>query len=119
MNPLLAVNGLAVDLLISGGLRPALDDVSFDIGAGEAVGLVGESGSGKSMTARAVARLLRLARCYTARCRFDDRDVSLLKGPALRVYAMRDRDDLPGPACPHQPGAVDRRLHDRSTANKP
>jgi oligopeptide/dipeptide ABC transporter ATP-binding protein len=86
VNSLLAVDGLAVDLPISGGQRPVLHDVSFDIGAGEAVGLVGESGSGKSMTARAVARLLPPGAVQHGSIRFDDRDVSLLKGPALRTY---------------------------------
>jgi len=36
----------------------AVDDVSFEIGAGEAVGLVGESGCGKSTTGRLITRLI-------------------------------------------------------------
>ena len=36
----------------------AVEDVSFDIGAGEAVGLVGESGCGKSTTGRLITRLI-------------------------------------------------------------
>jgi len=36
----------------------AVDDVSFDIGEGETLGLVGESGCGKSTTGKAVLRLV-------------------------------------------------------------
>lgn len=52
---LLEVDGLAIDFAQP---RPAVNGISFRVGAGEVVALVGESGSGKSLTARAVLGLL-------------------------------------------------------------
>src|SRR3954462_11723873 len=46
----LSISGLSVNSLVR--------DVSFEIGAGERVGLIGESGSGKSLTALAIMGLL-------------------------------------------------------------
>lgn len=46
------------DLTVTSGGRPLVQGVSFDLDAGERVGLIGESGSGKSLTALAVIGLL-------------------------------------------------------------
>jgi oligopeptide transport system ATP-binding protein len=47
------------DLCVEFGARAVLRDVTFDLYAGETLGLVGESGSGKSTLARAILRLIR------------------------------------------------------------
>jgi peptide/nickel transport system ATP-binding protein len=54
-NPILAVRSLSV---VFNHRQTVVDDISFDIHAGETFALVGESGSGKSMTALSVLRLL-------------------------------------------------------------
>jgi len=46
------------DLCIRFGEREVVHNISFEMAAGEALGLVGESGSGKSATSLAVLRLL-------------------------------------------------------------
>jgi oligopeptide/dipeptide ABC transporter ATP-binding protein len=56
--PVLSVAGLSVAYPAANGWLRALDAVSFEVGAGRALGVVGESGSGKSTIALAVLGLL-------------------------------------------------------------
>ena len=56
-----------------------MDDVSFDIGPGETLGLIGESGCGKTMTAMAVIGLLPGdAQIESGSCVFSGRDLAQL-----------------------------------------
>jgi oligopeptide/dipeptide ABC transporter ATP-binding protein len=56
---LLEVRDLVVEFTLDDGRRARpVDGLSFDVDAGEAVGLVGESGCGKTTTALAITRLL-------------------------------------------------------------
>ena len=86
MTSLLEIEDLTVTLPVEGQQRAVLRSVSLSIAAGEAVGLVGESGSGKSMTARAVARILPPGAVVSGSVVFDQRDVQVLRGGALRQY---------------------------------
>ena len=64
----------------------AVDDVSFDIAAGEVLGLVGESGSGKSTIGRSV---LKLVEPSAGSIRFEGVDLVPLSARAMRPYRRR------------------------------
>ncbi|MGI9406734.1 MAG: ABC transporter ATP-binding protein [Hyphomicrobiaceae bacterium] len=54
---LLTVENLTLQFDTDEGRIMAVDDVSFEVNAGEVLGLVGESGSGKSVTAKSLMHL--------------------------------------------------------------
>jgi oligopeptide/dipeptide ABC transporter ATP-binding protein len=87
--PLLRVRGLAKHYPVrhgilrsrQAGVVRAVDGVSFDLRAGETLGLVGESGCGKSTLARTV---LRLEVATAGEVLYRGSDMLALEGPALR-----------------------------------
>jgi oligopeptide transport system ATP-binding protein len=86
--PLLRVNELVKHFYLKGGLSSrdvvrihAVDRVSFEIAAGETLGLVGESGCGKSTTGRCILRLIEPT---AGEVWFAGRNVTALDRGALR-----------------------------------
>jgi oligopeptide transport system ATP-binding protein len=88
--PLLRVDNLTKRFSLTAGfLRApdevhAVDDVSFDIAAGETLGLVGESGCGKSTTGRCILRLIEPT---SGEVWFAGRNVTALDRAGLRALA--------------------------------
>ncbi len=76
---LLQIQNLDIAFPVRSGDRTdfvsAVRDLSFEIGAGESLGLVGESGSGKSVTSLAILRLLPPQARVTGTIDFEGRDL--------------------------------------------
>ena len=55
---LLKINDLHIHYMSEGRKVQAVNGVSFEIGAGETIGLVGETGAGKTTMALAIMKLI-------------------------------------------------------------
>jgi oligopeptide/dipeptide ABC transporter ATP-binding protein len=90
VNPLLAVERLSVALRTRSGWCAAVDDVSFELTAGQVLGIAGESGSGKTMTALALLGLLPSGARTSGRAVFGGRDLLALARRDLRSIRGRE-----------------------------
>ena len=86
MNTLLSIDKLSVDFSTTHGWVRAVDELSFDIRAGETVALVGESGCGKSTAALALLRMTSSAqgRITGEKLFFEERDLLRLSDAEMR-----------------------------------
>ena len=84
--PLLRVSGLEIQFLAGGKWNSVAEDVSFDVAAGETLGLVGESGCGKTVTSLAVMGLIPSAngRISSGSVLFEGRDLLRVSAEELR-----------------------------------
>jgi peptide/nickel transport system ATP-binding protein/oligopeptide transport system ATP-binding protein len=89
---LLEVDGLKTHFFTDKGQLPSVDGVSFEIDAGETVGIVGESGCGKSVTAMSILRLIPEppGRIVGGEIRFEGKDLTKLPMPELRKVRGND-----------------------------
>ena len=89
---LLDIEELRVSFHLPEGIARAVDGVSFDLAAGETLGLVGESGCGKSVTSLSILGLVPSppGRIEAGRIQFEQRN--LLDLDAERLRRIRGRD---------------------------
>ena len=89
--PLLVVEGLSTHFRLGDAVVHAVDDVSFTLDDGEALGIAGESGCGKTTTALSLLRLLPgNAKVVSGSVRLFGIDLAQKSETALRRYRWRE-----------------------------
>ena len=83
--PVLEVQDLHTVFATKDGTVKAVDGVSFELNAGETLGVVGESGCGKSVTALSIMRLQRPGRIVSGKVLLKGQDLT-----RLTEYEMRE-----------------------------
>ena len=85
--PLLSVEDFRLEFDTFDGVYRAIDGVSFDLAAGESLGIVGETGCGKSVTAKSILGLVPSppARVVSGRIRYNGEDLIAAGEPRLRA----------------------------------
>ncbi len=88
--PLLSVRDLRVEFSTERGTVHAVNGVSFDVSAGETLGIVGESGCGKSVTSLALLGILARTALASGTAMFGGRDLLKLSDDELRSVRGRE-----------------------------
>ena len=90
-DPLLSVRDLRVQFGTARGTVYAVNGISFDVDAGETLGIVGESGCGKSVTSLALLGILAgTGRVASGTAHFAGRDLLALRDRELRQIRGRE-----------------------------
>jgi peptide/nickel transport system ATP-binding protein len=90
--PILEVDNLHLSFASRDGITRAVEGVSWQVHAGEMLGVVGESGCGKSVTAMAVLRLLPAAPTTHASGAIRFRGEDLLQASEARMQTLRGNE---------------------------
>ncbi len=91
MTRLLEVEDLKTQIRLRRGMVHAVDGLSFEVEAGETLGIVGESGCGKTMAAMSIIRLLpRGGFIAGGEIRLEGRDLAKLSDAELRAVRGDD-----------------------------
>lgn len=85
-HPLLTIRGLSKHFYTNGAVLKAVENLSFEIYAGETLGLVGESGCGKSTTGRCI---LRLEEPTSGNVFFEHADITALPYKELKLLRRK------------------------------
>ncbi|MEP5728082.1 MAG: ABC transporter ATP-binding protein [Sulfitobacter sp.] len=90
--PLLKVENLRIELSLRDSIAPVIDDLSFELGAGESISFVGESGCGKSMTALGIMGLLpeKIGRIASGSIMFEEEELTTATEKRLRAIRGND-----------------------------
>ena len=87
---LLTVDNLTLQFDTDEGRITAVNNISFEVNAGEVLGLVGESGSGKSVTAKSVMQLNPFNAVYSA----ESKIILEVNGESIDVLALKGGNEL-------------------------
>jgi oligopeptide transport system ATP-binding protein len=85
--PVLQVRNLTTRFKTERGVVTAVDNISFEVAAGETLAIVGESGSGKSVTSMSILRLIPSppGRIENGEILFDGKDLLKLSEDEMRA----------------------------------
>jgi len=104
--PVLQVRNLTTRFKAERGVVTAVDNISFEVAAGETLAIVGESGSGKSVTSMSILRLIPSppGRIENGEILFDGKDLLKLSEDEMRAIrgdriAMIFQDSMPCATC--------------------